>query len=369
MPGASSTSPFGSPAAGRLRFGIWALVHGSRAALQDPDEPFDASWERNRNLILAAEALGYDSALIAQHTVNPHDDSLDQLETWTSAAAIATLTNRIEIIAAIKPYLFHPVVLAKMALQIEAISKGRLGLNLINAWNRPELERAGIGFAEHDERYAYGREWIEIVARLMRGERVTHSGPNFRIVDYALRPKDAFRERPAIYVGGESEPARALVADHGDVWFINGQPLADVAGLIADIAARPRGGAPVRFGLSAFVVARQTDAEAESAHAHLLALAEKDAPIRARQRANTDPKVVMMQTLSKSPRVGTNGGTAAGLVGSYDKVAARIADFHTAGIELFMLQFQPFEAEMRRFAEEIFPRVRRLREADSRRTA
>jgi hypothetical protein len=33
-----------------LRFGIWALVHGSRAALQDPDEPYDASWERNRDV-------------------------------------------------------------------------------------------------------------------------------------------------------------------------------------------------------------------------------------------------------------------------------------------------------------------------------
>jgi alkanesulfonate monooxygenase SsuD/methylene tetrahydromethanopterin reductase-like flavin-dependent oxidoreductase (luciferase family) len=47
-----------------------------------------------------------------------------------------------------------------------------------------------------------------------------------------------------------------------------------------------------------------------------------------------------------------------GLVGSYDEVAARIRAFHAAGIELFMLQFQPFEAEMERFAKEVIPRVR-----------
>jgi alkanesulfonate monooxygenase len=76
------------------------------------------------------------------------------------------------------------------------------------------------------------------------------------------------------------------------------------------------------------------------------------------QKRNTDPKVVMMQTMQKTARVGTNGGTAAGLVGSYDEVAARISAFHAAGIELFMLQFQPFEVEMRRFAEEVIPRVR-----------
>src|SRR5580704_5091026 len=186
-----------------LRFGIWALVHGSRAALQDPDEPYDASWERNRSLVLQAEALGYDSTLVAQHTINPHDQALDQLESWTASAALAGLTNRIEIITAIKPYLYHPVVLAKMALQIENISRGRFAINLVNAWNRPELEKAGIGFAEHDQRYAYGREWISVVSRLIGGERVTHKGINFDVRDYALRPKDLYRHRPAIYVGGE----------------------------------------------------------------------------------------------------------------------------------------------------------------------
>ena len=124
-----------------IRFGIWALVHGSRAALQDPDEPYDASWERNRSLVLEAEALGYDSTLVAQHTINPHSQALDQLEAWTASAALAGLTNRVEIITAIKPYLYHPVVLAKMALQIENISRGRFAINLVNAWRTVRSSR------------------------------------------------------------------------------------------------------------------------------------------------------------------------------------------------------------------------------------
>src|SRR5882762_6487065 len=122
-----------------LRFGIWALVHGPRAAHQDPEEPYDASWERNRDLVLAAEQLGYDSTLIAQHTINPHQEDLDQLEAWSAAAAIAALTSR-----------------------IENISRGRIAINLVNAWNRPEFDKACIGFPEHDARYAYGREWISV---------------------------------------------------------------------------------------------------------------------------------------------------------------------------------------------------------------
>jgi alkanesulfonate monooxygenase len=300
--------------------------------------------------------------LVAQHTINPHNPDFDQLEAWTASAALAALTERIEIIAAIKPYLYHPVVLAKMAQQIEHISGGRFALNLVNAWNRPELERAGIGFAEHDARYAYGREWITVVDSLLRGERTRFHGEHFNVDDYLLRPADPYRERPRIYVGGESEPARQLVADKGDVWFINGQPLQDVQALIADLRARkrPMEHAPLRFGLSAFVIARETDEEAAHHLDHLFVLAAKDAPLREQQKSNIDPKAVMFQTFAQTPRVGSNGGTAAGLVGSYDTVAERLAGFHRAGIELFMLQFQPFERDMRSFAEEVVPRVRRL---------
>lgn len=343
-----------------IRFGVWALVHGSRAALQDPDEPYDASWERNRDLILSAEKLDFDSTLIAQHTINPHDPSLDQLEAWTAAAALAALTTKIEIITAIKPLLYHPAVLAKLALGIEAISAGRFSINLVNAWNRPELENAGIPFPEHDDRYEYGTEWLEVVEALMRGEHFSYQGKHLRIPGYQLRPASKYRPRPLIYVGGESEPARQLVAAHGDVWFINGQPLADVSALIADVARRPRTGQKLKFGLSAFVIARPTVAQAEENLAHLFSLSARDAAIRAQKAANTDPASVMAAVLARTPRVGSNGGTGAGLVGDYDTVARRIVDFHQAGIETFMLQYQPFEAEMARFAEHIMPRVRRL---------
>lgn len=347
-----------------IRFGIWAPVHGPRAALQDPQEPFDASWNHNKAVILDAEELGFDSTLLAQHTVNPHLPEHDQLEAWSAAAALAALTERIEIIAAIKPYIAHPVFLAKAALQIENISAGRFGINLINAWNASEFEKAGIAFGEHDERYAYGREWVSVVKRLVSGETISHQGHNFNITDYKLTPGSPNRNRPTIYIGGESEPARALAADHADVWFINGQPLPDVTALIADLRGRPRSAAPLRFGLSAFVIARKTEAEAQTAYERLLDLAAKDADVHELQRRKADPKAVMFQTMSKSVRVGTNGGTAAGLVGSYDQVSDRIHAFHRAGVELFMLQLQPLRAEMHRFAAEVMPRVRALEAAE-----
>jgi alkanesulfonate monooxygenase len=342
------------------RFGVWTIVGGTWASAHHPDDPMNASWERNKALILEAEQLGFDSTLVAQHTVNPHGERHAQLEAWTASAALAALTERIEIITAIKPYLYHPVVLAKQALQIEEISGGRSAINLVNAWFKPELERAGIGFAEHDERYTYGRQWITIVRGLVSGERVSFKGEYFNIDEYELNPKDQFRARPTIYLGGESEPARQLAADVTDVWFINGQPLEVVADLMADVSSRPRAGAPVRFGMSAFVIARETEQAAHEALAYAWELAAIDKPELEQLYANVDPKAVMFHTFKKFPHIGTNGGTAAGLVGDYDQVAERIREFSDLGIELFMLQFQPFEPEMRRFAHEVIPRVRRL---------
>ncbi|MHC5761732.1 LLM class flavin-dependent oxidoreductase, partial [Nostoc sp.] len=116
------------------RYGIWAPVGGNFGPLNAPDEPIDASYERTRSLVLEAERLGYVTTLVAQHLANPRSLDLEQLETWTACAALAEATESIEIIAAIKPLLFHPAVLAKMALGIDAISGGRFAINLISAW-------------------------------------------------------------------------------------------------------------------------------------------------------------------------------------------------------------------------------------------
>jgi alkanesulfonate monooxygenase len=94
----------------------------------------------------------------------------------------------------------------------------------VNARFKPEFERAGIGFADHDDGYAYGREWIGIFRRWFTGSRVNFSGQHFWIADCQIRPVGRYRERPVIYAGGESEQAQALAADTADVWFINGQP-------------------------------------------------------------------------------------------------------------------------------------------------
>lgn len=339
-----------------LRFGVWAPHHGYFGSDQHPIDPPDASYRHNRDVVVTAEKLGFDATLVAQQTISTRSRDADVIEPWTTAAALAEATSRIEIIAAIKPYLYNPGLLAKQAINIDHISNGRFAINLVSGWFVPEMEKLGLPTLEHDRRYAYTEEWITVVKGLFAGETVTQSGEFVRVDDLILRPRPLHAQGPTVYFGGESEAARRLGAQQADVFFINGRNVDETKALIEDMARRPRAGKPLRYALSAFVIARETEKEAHEEFDYLLGLSQLTDS--SHLKAGTDKAVQMMKVNDGVPVVGTNGGTNAGLVGSYDQVAERIGAFAELGIELFMIQFQPLIPELRRFAEHVIPRVR-----------
>ena len=334
------------------RFGVWAPVYGNHGARQHPDDAPDASYRRTRSLLQRAERAGFDSTLLAEHVIHPSNTEDDVLETWSTIAALAEATSRIELIGAVKPLLFNPLVFAKIAANIADIAGGRLSVNLVTGWFLPELEGLGLDPLDHDDRYSYSGEWLGVVTELWAGKHVPIGNRGGQPALVRPVPENP----PVLYVGGESEPGRALAAQRADVFFINGRPFAETVEVIEDLRARPRDGAPLRFGLSAFVIARETEAEAVAELEYLQSLA--DAESRPEIAGGTDPKTQMYKVLSGTKRIGSNGGTLAGLVGSYGQVIERIQAFHDAGIELFMLQFQPIEAELDRFADKIIPHFR-----------
>ncbi len=344
------------------RFGIWAPVEGrGQGRYHQPDVPTEVGFQHLKDTVIAAEKLGYESTLLALHTMRTGNP--DIVEPWTAAAAVAAVTSRIEIITAVKARLFHPVVFAKLFLGVEDISEGRAGINFVNSFIKAEIEQAGIPFDEHDDRYAYGTEWLHIVRALISGETVNFQGKYFNVTDYALRPASRHRARPRIYSGGESEPGRVLVSTFSDGWFLQGQPVQDIKVLVDDLRRRPRTGAPLRYLLSSYVITRETDEEAEDVlQRRLAAQAEQWKQTEARFK---DPKfidtnaVVFQRMLKRGQVLGGGGGTGSKLIGSYDRVARRILEFVDVGIDEFMLQFQPLN-EQEAFAHEVIPRVRAL---------
>ena len=331
---------------------MWAPVYGNHGARQHPHDAPDASYRRTRDLLLRAERAGFDSTLLAQHVIHPSNTEDDVLETWSTMAALAEATSRIELIGAVKPLLFNPLVFAKIAANIADIADGRLAVNLVTGWFLPELEGSGsrparprrpvclLAGLARDRHRTVGRKHVAIGNRGGQPALVRPAPANPPRCTSAANPSRAARWPPNTPTSSSST---------ADRWR-------DTVEVIEDLRARPRDGAPLRFGLSAFVIARETEAEAIAELEYLQSLV--DAESRPEISGGTDPKTQMYKVLSGTKRIGSNGGTLAGLVGSYDQVIERIHAFHDAGIELFMLQFQPIEAELDRFADKIIPHFR-----------
>lgn len=332
-----------------MRLGFWPAVYGNWLPSDQPEEN-DASFAHARRATLTAERLGFDTMLIAEHFINPNGETRDQLDAWTAAAALGALTSRIEIIAAVKPGLRAPGVIAKMGAQIDHISGGRFAINLVSAWWPPEYVMLGAPVLAHDERYDRAEEYVEIVRGLWTRDRFSYQGRYYGVEGATIAPKPVQRPHPTIYIGGESDRGRALGAKVADVVLMNGRPPDEMAAIMADMNARAEVmGRSLRFGTTAFVVCRPTEAAAQAEY-------ERLAGLRRMNIVGADPAVEMFKKAPlETSRLGTNVGSRAGLVGTPAQIAARMRAFEALGIETFLLQFHPLVPEMERFAAEVMP--------------
>ena len=332
-----------------MRLGFWPPVYGNWIISTHPDT-CDASFASTKRATLLAERLGFKSLLLAEHFMNPVEPGLDQLDAWSTASALAAVTEKIEIITAVKPGFRAPGVIAKMASNIDHISQGRMAINLVSAWWMTEFEMLGAPILPHDDRYARSEEFLTIIKGSWTQERYSFSGKYYQVKETRLSPKPVQHPHPPIYVGGESEPGRRLGAKMADIFLINGRPLEQITDIVQHVRtlAAEYGRQP-RFGMSAFVICRDTESEAR---------AEFERLVKLRQTALTgyDKEVVMIKTGSyETKALGTNGGTAAGLVGTPAQIAERMHAFEAVGVETFLLQFYPLIEELERFGQDVMP--------------
>jgi alkanesulfonate monooxygenase len=333
-----------------IRLGFWAPVYGNWIFSKQP-ETHNASFDYTRRLTTLAEEIGFATMLLAEHTFNPFDPESDQLETWTSAAGLATITNYIEIMPAVRPAFKHPVLTAKMAGNIDQMSNGRMALNLVSGWWQKESDAMGIPSLAHDNRYQRSEEYLTILKGLWTQPHFSFSGQYYQVNDVTLAPIPVRKPHPRIYLGGESDIAQQLAAKLADEYLINGRPVEKAKELIDHV--RPYAVAQDRhlqFGMSAFVICRKSEEEAWAEHARLHALRVEEAI------PGVDPKVQMIRTYAYRPgAVGSNGGTDAGLVGTPQQIVERMCAFREVGITTFLLQFHPMLEEMQRFGEDVVP--------------
>ena len=174
-----------------------------------------------------AEDLGFDGAWALDHFQAMEGEGSGAIfEGMTTIAAVASATTRIRLGLLVAGVTYrHPSVLAYEAMTVDHVSQGRLELGLGAAWMEAEHRALGIDFPSAGQRFDLLEDALEIITRLMTGERVSYSGRRLSLDDARMVPKPVQRPHPPIWIGG-SGPRRTipLVARWADVWHAFGTP-------------------------------------------------------------------------------------------------------------------------------------------------
>ncbi|MFS3128312.1 LLM class flavin-dependent oxidoreductase [Nocardioides sp. Bht2] len=161
--------------------------------------------------------------LFASTELGRLDSSGDTLESWTTAAALAMVTERIRIgFLMANVSLRAPFVIAKMAANLDHLSGGRLELGIGAGWAEAEAQACGTTLGTPKERLARQEEALEIITQLLTGEPVSFDGEHFKIELAQCVPAPVQTPRPPIAVGGHGlVKTPRLAAQWADHWNCN----------------------------------------------------------------------------------------------------------------------------------------------------
>ncbi len=178
------------------------------------------TWDQVLGRFQMAEELGFDHAWLVDH-LTPTDRAPDEPmhEAWTLLAAIAARTERIRLGVLVTSNTFrNPALLAKSAVTVDHVSRGRLILGIGTGWHDDEHRRYGIGFPPSAERVDRLEEAVQLILALQDGDRATFEGRHYRLDDAPLAPKPVQRPRIPLLIAAHRPRMIRLAARYADMW-------------------------------------------------------------------------------------------------------------------------------------------------------
>jgi FMNH2-dependent dimethyl sulfone monooxygenase len=336
-----------------MKYGYWLPVFGGWLRNVE-DEQMEASWDYVKKLAIRSEEIGFDLALIAELNLNDiKGEYAPSLDAWSTAAALAAVTHKQEIMVAVRPTFHNPALLAKQAANIDHISNGRLSLNVVSSWWKDEAEKYGVKFEQHDDRYARTAEWLEVLDNVWKKDDFDFSGKYYQVNQNILQPKPVSTPRPRIYAGGESEAAKDLISSTSDGYVMHGDTPEKIAERINDLSERrdKKNLPPMQFGVAAYSIIRNTEEEVKKELARITDVKAGSSGYKNYQQWLSGTQ--LEQQVSLEDYSVSNRGLRSGLIGTPNQVQDRIGEFEKAGVDFFLLQCSPQLEEMERFAETI----------------
>jgi alkanesulfonate monooxygenase len=337
-----------------------ALCDDDYEFLGTPDPALASSWEHCRDIVRAADRGGFDNVLL------PSGYHLG-IDSTAFAAAIATHTEQINLLLAVRMGEMWLPQLARQLASIDQFSHGRLTINIISSDIPGEALDSG-------PRYQRTREWMQVLRSLLNREAIDFHG---EFVDLQLEPPRVGTVGgtcPPFYFGGFSPAAKDVAAAEADVFLTWPDTVASVGATVDEMTALARNtyGREILCGLRAHVIVRDTEAEARAAAERLVSRLDPETgdTIRNKSLDAASFGVARQSELRESAAddgfveeslwtgVGrARSGAGAAIVGDPDQVIAKLRAYQAVGVQAFILSGYTHIGECDLVAEHVLPRI------------
>ena len=357
--------------ANALKIGVFGANCSSGRSATTVPERWSASWQDCLQLVRLADDAGIDFMLpIGRWKGYGGDTDFHgtTLETVTWATGLLAATSRITVFGTVHAPLFHPLIAAKEFVTADHVGEGRFGLNIVAGWNEGEFSMFGVTQRDHETRYAYAQEWIDVVKRAWsESDTFDVDGEFFKLKDVRAFPKPWGGTRPIMMNAGSSGIGQAFAIRNCDAFFtatsLTRTSLEATTQKVDQVKQTARTlGREIEVYTVGQVICRPSQREADDYYHHALidnadwAAVERMLTLRNITPQNTSPD----EYASRRRYFAGNAIGGYPFVGTPDKVAEELAGLARAGLRGIALSFINYLHELPYFNEEVLPRLARL---------
>lgn len=349
----------------RFKLAVFGANVSGGCSVTSAEGTIAVNWPESRHIAQLADQAGLDAMIpVARWRGFGGETNFNDrcFETFTWAAGIAAVTERIQVFSTMQVPTVHPVRAAKEAATIDHISGGRFGLNLVAGWVEAELRMFGLPQLPHDERYAVSDEWATIIKRAWTEDTFDFDGRYFKLPSVHSEPKPMQTPGPLIMSAGQSPAGSAFAARHADLQFIFLPDISKTREIVAAQKARAleQYGRKLKVMSLAYVVCRDTEAEAREYYDYYVHQKGDWQAVRNlaagavgnMQSADaTDP--AMLEALLA-------GYGAVPMVGTADQIAERMRYLADAGLDGMTLSWVNYAEGISQYQHELLPRLQAL---------
>ena len=173
----------------------------------------DVTWDQWLALAAAAEEAGLDALFRSDHYSAIIKPAAGALDAWATLSALAATTSTIRLGTLVSPATFrHPSILARMAVTVDHISRGRVEVGMGAGWYDRDHTENGFPFLDAKTRFGLFAEQVEIVVRTWTEEGFDHDGEHYTLRAQTALPGPVQQPHPPLILGGTATPRAAALA-------------------------------------------------------------------------------------------------------------------------------------------------------------